>query len=139
MPNKFSFSNIDASKATPLEGSGDSAVRNNAVFASFELGWRNMLFLTLTGRNDWNSRLVNTSSAAWLLLSSVGLSAVISEMCNMPDWFPYLKIRFLYPGRSAGITFRPGTVTIPIKGGMIEENGIFPFTDFKPERQTLGK
>lgn len=138
VPNKFSFSNIDASKATPLEGSGDSAVRNNAVFASFELGWRNMLFLTLTGRNDWNSRLVNTSSAKkGFFYPSVGLSAVISEMCNMPDWFPYLKIRGSFtqvgaPVSRSGLT--PGTVTIPIKGGMIEENGIFPFTDFKPEK-----
>lgn len=138
IPNKFAFSNIDASKGASIEKGGDTAVRNNAVFASFELGWRNMLFLTLTGRNDWNSRLVNTSSGKkGFFYPSVGLSAVISEMVKMPDWFPYLKVRGSYtqvgaPVSRSGLT--PGTVTVPIVGGMLEETGIFPFTDFKPEK-----
>lgn len=137
IPNKFSFSNIDPSKAASIEKGGDSAIRNNAVFGSIELGWRNMLYLTVTGRNDWNSRLVNTKD--WkkgTFYPSVGLSAVISEMVKMPDWFPYLKVRGSYtrvgsPVTRSGLT--PGTVTTPLNGGMIEETGIFPFTDFKPE------
>ena len=57
-------------------------------------------------------------------------------MVKMPDWFPYLKVRGSYtrvgsPVTRSGLT--PGTVTTPLNGGMIEETGIFPFTDFKPE------
>ena len=138
VPNKFSFSNIDASKAASIESGGDSAVRNNAVFANVELGWKNMLFLTLTGRNDWNSRLVNTSSSKkGYFYPSVGLSGVISEMVDMPQWFSYLKVRGSYtvvgsPVSRSGLT--PGTVTTPITGGILQENGIYPFTDFKPEK-----
>lgn len=136
IPNLFSFSNIDAAKAAPIEGGGDSMVRNNAVFASAEIGWRNMLYLTLTGRNDWNSRLVNTGNESFFY-PSAGLSAIVSEMVNMPDWFSYLKIRGSYtevgaPVSSSGLT--PGTVTKPIVGGAIKEEGRYPFTDFKAEK-----
>src|SRR5699024_4462057 len=60
VPNMFAASNIDSSKGRVMESEGDSRVRNNAVFANVELGYKSMLYLTLTGRNDWNSRLVNT-------------------------------------------------------------------------------
>lgn len=136
VPNLFAFGNIDNPKASPIEDGGYSAVRNNAVFGNIELGWRSMLYLTLSGRNDWNSRLVNTAHPSFFY-PSVGLSAVISEMVNMPQWFSYLKVRGSYtevgaPVSRSGLT--PGTVTTPIKGGIAQETGIYPFTDFKAER-----
>ena len=136
VPNLFSFGNIDAAGARSIESGGDSRVRNNAVFANVELGWKNMLYLTVTGRNDWNSRLVNTANPSFFY-PSVGLSAIISEMVNMPEWFSYLKVRGSYtevgaPISRSGLT--PGTVTTPIVGGILQETGIYPFTDFKAER-----
>lgn len=136
VPNLFSFGNIDASGARSIEDGGYSRVRNNAVFANVELGWKNMLYLTLTGRNDWNSRLVNTANPSFFY-PSVGLSAIISEMVEMPKWFSYLKVRGSYtevgaPVSRSGLT--PGTVTTPIVGGILQETGIYPFTDFKAER-----
>ena len=136
VPNLFSFGNIDASGARSIEENGDSRVRNNAVFANIEVGWKNMLYLTLTGRNDWNSRLVNTKNPSFFY-PSVGLSAIISEMVDMPRWFSYLKVRGSYtevgaPVSTSGLT--PGTVTTPVVGGIIQETGIYPFTDFKAER-----
>lgn len=138
VPNMFAFSNVDTSKASPIEDGGYSAVRNNALFASVELGWKNMLFLTLTGRNDWNSRLVNTESGkSGFFYPSVGLSGVISEMARLPKFISYLKVRGSYtevgaPVSRSGLT--PGTVTTPIVGGLLQETGIYPFTDFKPEK-----
>lgn len=135
VPNLFSFGNIDSSKATSVEDGGYSNWRNNAVFANVEAGWRNMLFLTLTGRIDWNSRLVNTKQP-YSPYPSVGLSAVISEMVKLPEWFSYLKVRGSYavvgaPISRSGLTL--GTLTTPIVGGVIDDEGIYPFTDFKPE------
>lgn len=136
VPNLFSFGNINASGARSIEDGGYSRVRNNAVFANVELGWKNMLYLTLTGRNDWNSRLVNTANPSFFY-PSVGLSAIISEMVDMPQWFSYLKVRGSYtevgaPISRSGLT--PGTITTPIVGGILQETGIYPFTDFKAER-----
>lgn len=136
VPNLFAISNIDASKARPIEDGGFSRVRNNALFANVELGWKSMLYLTLTGRNDWNSRLVNTGNESFFY-PSVGLSGIISEMVKLPDFISYLKVRGSYtevgaPISRSGLT--PGTITTPISGGSLQETGIYPFTDFKAER-----
>lgn len=136
VPNKFAASNIDPSNGRISESGGDSRVRNHAVFGNMELGWRSMLYLTLTGRNDWNSRLVNTNEESFFY-PSVGLSAIISEMAKLPDFISYLKVRGSYtevgaPVSRSGLT--PGTITTPIIGGNLNPTGIYPFSNFKAER-----
>lgn len=64
----------------------------NSAFANVELGWRSMLYLTLTGRNDWDSALAGTTHESFFY-PSVGMSAVISQMAKMPEWINYLKVR----------------------------------------------
>lgn len=64
----------------------------NSLFANVELGWRSMLFLTLTGRNDWDSALDGTSHESFFY-PSVGASAVISSMAQLPEFINYLKVR----------------------------------------------
>lgn len=64
----------------------------NSLFANVELGWRSMLFLTLTGRNDWDSALDGTSHESFFY-PSVGASAVISSMTQLPEFINYLKVR----------------------------------------------
>lgn len=136
VPNLFAISNIDASKARAIEDGGFSRVRNNAIFANVELGWKSMLYLTLTGRNDWNSRLVNTGNESFFY-PSVGLSGIISEMVKLPEFISYMKVRGSFtevgaPISRSGLT--PETITTPITGGSLQETGIYPFTDFKAER-----
>ena len=63
-----------------------------AVFANVELGWKSMVYLTLTGREDWDSALSNTSNYAFFY-PSVGVSGIISQMVKLPDWWSYLKVR----------------------------------------------
>lgn len=134
--NDFNISNIDPSNGRVSEKGGDSKVRNHAIFANVEVGWRSMLYLTLTGRNDWNSRLVNTDEESFFY-PSIGLSAILSEMFTLPEFISYLKVRGSFtevgaPVSRSGLT--PNTVTTPIIGGVVQETGIYPFTDFKAER-----
>ena len=136
VPNKFSLNNINPTDSKIREGGGDSKVRNVAAFASAELGWRSMVYLTLTGRNDWNSRLVNSSEESFFY-PSVGLSGIISEMTKLPSFISYLKVRGSYtevgsPVSRSGMT--PGTITTPIVGGSLKSTDIYPFTDYKAER-----
>lgn len=136
VPNKFSLNNINPTDSKIREAGGDSKVRNVAAFASAELGWRSMIYLTLTGRNDWNSRLVNSSEESFFY-PSVGLSGVISEMTKLPSFISYLKVRGSYtevgsPVSRSGMT--PGTITTPIVGGSLKSTDIYPFTDYKAER-----
>lgn len=136
VPNKFSLNNINPTDSKIREAGGDSKVRNVAAFASAELGWRSMIYLTLTGRNDWNSRLVNSSEESFFY-PSVGLSGVISEMTKLPSFISYLKVRGSYtevgsPVSRSGMTL--GTITTPIVGGSLKSTDIYPFTDYKAER-----
>ena len=90
IPNFFHIGNI----ASNISKRGESAWHDQiqSVFFSGELGWDHMLYLTVTGRNDWDSRLAYTSKKSYFY-PSVGLSAVISEMCKLPEAISYLKVR----------------------------------------------
>ncbi len=93
MSNVFSLYNMNTvlDKDTyPVEDGYKQ--RTNSVFASAELGWKSMLYLTLTGRNDWDSALINTERSSFFY-PSVGLSGVISEMVKLPTFISYLKVR----------------------------------------------
>ena len=61
MSNVFSLYNMTTTldKDTyPIESGYKQ--RTNSIFASVEIGWKSMLYMTLTGRNDWDSALINT-------------------------------------------------------------------------------
>lgn len=74
----------------------------NSMFISAELGYRSMLYLTLTGRNDWDSALHGTAQTSFFY-PSVGVSAVISEMAKMPQMINYLKVRASWASVGSGI------------------------------------
>lgn len=135
--NGFYWNNIDPARLAIIEKGGDEAVRNLAVFASVEVGWKSMLYLSLTGRNDWNSRLVNAKEESFFY-PSVGLSAIVSEMVKLPAPISYLKLRGSYTQVGSPVSksgFTPGTITEKVIGGIYYPSTIFPFTgDFKAER-----
>lgn len=134
VPNLFSSYNFD-----PSSGPGtESYSRNRTIgaFVSAELGYKSMIYLTLTGRNDWASQLVNTNHPS-VFYPSIGLSGVITEMVKLPEFISFLKVRASYtevgsPISKQGLT--PGTVTDNMVGGIINPNSIYPFPDFEPER-----
>ena len=90
VPNLFSAYNFD-----PASGPGSQShthTRNNSVFVSTELGYKSMLYLTLTGRQEWASQLVNSDQPTYFY-PSVGVSGVISEMISLPKFISFWKMR----------------------------------------------
>lgn len=78
----------------------------NSIFANAEIGYNNYLYLTLTGRNDWDSALeASLSKERSFFYPSVGLSALFSEIITLPSWFTYLKGRASYT--SVGKSYEP--------------------------------
>ena len=88
-PNQIDYGQPTAGNAPIFSG---SAHITNSAFASVEAGWKSMVFLTLTGREDWDSALAHTTANPFFY-PSVGLSGVISQMAKMPKWVNYLKAR----------------------------------------------
>jgi len=95
--NWFTTENIDRLQAFKPDDSGLMRQQGQSIFANAEIGYKNMLYLTLTGRNDWDSALAySLSGERSFFYPSVGLSGVISEMVALPQWFSYLKARLSY-------------------------------------------
>jgi TonB-linked SusC/RagA family outer membrane protein len=103
--NYFTTENISHTSNFAID---DDGLRQQvqSLFANAEVGYRSMLYLTLTGRNDWDSALAfSKSGKKSFFYPSVGLSGVISEMIPMPQWFSYLKARLSYT--SVGTAYAP--------------------------------
>ena len=88
--NMFHLGNIKMDTSKRNEKKWHDQVQS--VFASAELGWNHQLYLTMTGRNDWDSKLAFTSKGSYFY-PSVGLSWVISESFKLPEPISYLKVR----------------------------------------------
>ena len=58
LPNVFNVFDLDDSKKR-AEKSGWQE-QTQSLFASVEVGWKQMLYLTVTGRNDWASQLAES-------------------------------------------------------------------------------
>ena len=94
IPNFFALNNINyAANYKPLPDGYDDEVQS--IFANVELGWRSQLYLTLTGRNDWDSKLAFSNQSSYFY-PSVGLSAVLTEMFALPKIISYAKVRGSY-------------------------------------------
>ena len=92
--NLFSLNNIDRSHtSTRLEQSGWHS-QNQAVFANVQVGFKSMVYLDLTAREDWSSTLVNTG----IFYPTVGLSGILTEAVPAlkTDILPYWKVRLSY-------------------------------------------
>ena len=74
--------------------------RVNSVYATADFGWKNQLFLNLTGRNDWFSTLAPESNSYFY--PSVTLSWVFTDSFEVPDWFTFGKVRASYASASNG-------------------------------------
>lgn len=92
--NYFTLNNIIKEYRT-LEQNRKHSMLTVSAFANLELGWRSMLYLTATARNDWASSQSGTEQLSFFY-PSVGLSAVVTEMVKLPRWISFLKLRGSY-------------------------------------------
>jgi iron complex outermembrane receptor protein len=75
----------------------------NSVYGILDLGYKNMLFLQMTGRNDWSSTLPAASNS--FFYPSASLSFVFSEALGLKDkqsWLDFGKLRVAYAASANG-------------------------------------
>ena len=94
IPNFFTVRNINYESNYKPKQFGYHG-QSQGVFANIELGWRSMAYLTLTGRNDWESQLAFTKHSSFFY-PSIGGSVVLSEMFRLPEFISYAKLRGSY-------------------------------------------
>lgn len=91
IPNLFTFQNI---KSENRYGVLHNKLRHQtqSVFANFEMSYKRSYYLTLTGRNDWDSNLAYSDQSSFFY-PSIGGSVVISEILHLPSWISFAKVR----------------------------------------------
>lgn len=134
-PNYFAIQNFENTN-NMRQGVADREVQS--VFGSANFGYKKMLYLDVTGRSDWSSTLANTDSYSFFY-PSVGLTAILSEMIEMPDAISFAKVRGSYAEVGKDI---PVNATVPLNYINQTNNNIsiVPFAPIegetlKPERQ----
>ena len=107
VPNLFTVFDLDREKSRAQKWGWQE--QTQSIFGSVEVGWKQMLYLTVTGRNDWASQLAGSPQKSFFY-PSVGLSWIPSATFDLPDAFTYLKLRASFS--SVGIPF-PRFLTTP--------------------------
>ncbi|WP_269222704.1 SusC/RagA family TonB-linked outer membrane protein [Flavobacterium sp. IMCC34518] len=107
-----------------------------SVFASATFGYKDELFLDVTGRNDWSSTLVNTDNLSFFY-PSVGLTAIVSQMVKLPEAISFAKVRASYAQVGNDITPFLTTPTNTLVNGVVTAPSVGPKPgeSLKPEMQ----
>ena len=93
------FYNIGNSYNSPNVSAGVNYRKTiNSVYAFANLNYKSMLYLSLTGRNDWSSALVypDGSGDNSYFYPSASLSWVLNESMALPSAIYFLKLRASY-------------------------------------------
>ena len=135
LPNVFNVFDLDDTKKRAEKTGWHD--QTQSLFASVEVGWRQMLYLTVTGRNDWASQIAGSPSSSFFY-PSVGLSWVPTSLWDLGEAVNYLKLRGSIA--SVGMPF-PRYLTIPTyeydaTNRVWKDKTHYPIGDLKPERTT---
>lgn len=87
VPYFYSYTNLAASTTTPTYLK--SAI--NSVFGSVDLGYKDVAYLTLSGRQDWFSVLNPKRNS--IFYPSVGGSLILSDALRLPKAITFAKLR----------------------------------------------
>ncbi len=133
--NVFSIQNIKQPGASIAEGLTRQQLQS--VFASAQIGYKSMVYLDVTGRNDWSSTLAYTNNTSFFY-PSVGLTGILSEMVSMKG-IDFAKVRLSYAqvgnGVSAYDTYPLNSIS-SVNGLQVNTVRPLPGTELKPELST---
>lgn len=115
VPNFFSYANATSDNKQFTHGA--SKKRLFGLFSEFRASWKNLLYLTVTGRNDWTSTLPKENRSYFY--PSVSGSFVFTELFDMigwdVDWLNFGKIRASWAkvGKDTGV-YETNTALWPV-------------------------
>lgn len=91
IPGLYSLSN---SKERPSVSAYGYHKRTNSIYGSVQIDFRRMVFLDISGRNDWSSTLPSDNNSYFY--PSITASALLNEFVKLPSSFDLLKLRVGY-------------------------------------------
>ena len=134
VPNFFTISNTSLPITINDPGLSSDI---QSVYAFANIGWKNSMFLDVTGRNDWSSTLPSSSRS--FFYPSIGFSAVLSDIIpSFPKFISFAKLRASWAavGNSAPPYMLERTATFRAGGnyGFLQLNSTLPNPNLLPEK-----
>lgn len=130
--NVFSISNIDYTRVFPTQNY--DRLQTQSLFGTATFGYKEMLFVDVTGRTDWDSSLAYTSKENYSY-PSVGVSAVLTQLLRMPTFVSFAKLRanLTNVGNGASSILYATNPTYPVSNGSVSAIGAEALGTLKPE------
>lgn len=138
MSNVFTLNNVNRSTAHLDQDPALNYHRQvQSVFGTAQVGYKSMVYLDLTARNDWDSFLGNTKyKNKGFFYPSVGLSGILTEMIPglKSNVLSFLKIRGSYSEVGNVPEKYYALLRYSFSNASPSPTSYFPNTDLKPER-----
>ncbi len=137
VPNFFTLGNTNDNIASNNFGTqGTSYPRDvNSVYGFANIGYKDAIFLDVTGRNDWSSTLPEANRS--FFYPSVGLNVVLSDLVELPSFFTFVKLRGSWAkvgnDTSPFRTLRTASLGAGGNNGFLTISGTIPNEDLLPE------
>jgi TonB-linked SusC/RagA family outer membrane protein len=131
----FTLGNVTKSTATIEQNDYHHQVQS--VFATAQVGYKSMVYLDATARNDWDSYLGNTKyKNKGFFYPSVGLSFILTDMVPglKSNALSFLKLRGSYSEVGNSPQAFAAALTYPYANGSISTSTQYPNRDLEPER-----
>ena len=109
----------------------------NSLYFTADFGWKNQVFLNVTGRNDWFSTLSEDNNSYFY--PSITASWVFTDTLKLPEWFNFGKIRVSWAKASNGTSAYQNAMYYQILSYTVNgqyvatvDNSTYPNTELKP-------
>lgn len=132
-PNYFSTDNL---KPGFYHGESETKQLSQSVFATATLGFKNTLFLDVTGRNEWASTIPSPRKSPFFY-PSVGLSYVLTESIKPTSVLSFAKLRATYAQVGNALPFGVANPNPPFSikpDGVVNPTLAKPLGELVPER-----
>lgn len=94
--NLFTWANVMTNEKNSTPKQDGWNVKKRAVFGSAQIGYKSMVYLDGSFRNDWSSTFKGTSTSSFPY-GSIGLSAIVTDIFHIStDVMPYMKLHVSY-------------------------------------------
>lgn len=92
--NLFTYGNLNKNSIRLAQNGYHD--QTQAVFATIQAGYKSMVYVDVTGRNDWSSALAGTKYKSFFY-PSVGISGILTELLPIKsEVLSFMKARFSY-------------------------------------------
>ncbi len=134
VPGQYSLSN------SKLEAGQDAGINDTKILESMmffsDISWKDQLFLSISGRNDWSSTLTYADGSGTFsyFYPSVSLSWLVNESFQLPEIIDYGKLRLSWA--HVGNDFSPYAINPGFSrtGTVTSYNGDLPRYSFKNDQ-----